>query len=83
MPTIAIDVLDEALSTLRLSPGEFVQQMRVAAALLWCSHGDLSQSLAADVAGVSRAEFIDALARQGIPVVQVTHVELQDEIRRD
>ena len=45
-----------ALSALRLSPTEFVKEMRVAAALLWYSHGELSQSKAAEIAGTSRAE---------------------------
>jgi uncharacterized protein UPF0175 len=49
MPTITFDVPEGALSALRLSPTEFVKQMRVAAALLWYSHGELSQSKAAEV----------------------------------
>ena len=54
--------------------------MRVAAALLWYSQGELSQSKAAKIAATSRAEFIDKLALRRIPVVQVTSEELQDEI---
>jgi Uncharacterised protein family (UPF0175) len=46
--------------------------MRVAAALLWYSHGELSQSKAAEIAGTSRAEFIDELAHRRIAVLQVT-----------
>ncbi len=59
MPTITFDVPEGALSALRLSPTEFVREMRVAAALLWYSRGELSQSKAAEIAGTSRAEFID------------------------
>src|SRR3984893_14592703 len=81
MPTITFDVPDGALSALRLSPTEFVKEMRVAAALLWYSHGELSQSKAAEIAGTSRAEFIDELAHRRIPVVQVTAEELQDAMR--
>jgi hypothetical protein len=55
MPTITFDIPEGALSALRLSPAEFVKKMRVAAALLWYSQGDLSQSKAAEVAGTSRA----------------------------
>jgi predicted HTH domain antitoxin len=55
---------------------------RVAAALLCHSHGELSQSKAAEIPGTSRAEFIDDLAHRRIPVVQVTAEELQDEIHR-
>ncbi len=83
MPTVTFDVPDGALSALRLSPPEFVKEMRVAAALLWYSKGEISQSKAADIAGTSRAEFIDALSHRRIPVVQVTAEELQEEIHRE
>ena len=79
MPTIMFDVPEGALSALRLSPTEFVKEMRVAAALLWYSQGELSQSKAAEIAGMSRAEFLDELAHRRIPVVQVTVEELQHE----
>ena len=62
------------------SPTGFVKEMRLAAALLWYSQGEISQSKAAEIAGVRRAEFIDELAHRGIPVVQVTAEELQYEI---
>jgi predicted HTH domain antitoxin len=83
MPTITIELPEGALSALRLSPAEFAKEMRIAAALLWYSHGDISQSKAADIAGTSRAEFIDELAHRRIPVVQATIEDLQDEIRRE
>lgn len=81
MPTITFDMPEGALSALRLSPTEFVKEMRVAAALLWYSHGEVSQAKAAEIAGTSRAEFIDELAHRRIPVVQVTAEELQNEAR--
>ncbi|MGE0702950.1 MAG: UPF0175 family protein [Vicinamibacterales bacterium] len=40
----------------------------------------MSQSKAAEIAGTSRADFIDELAHRHIPVVEVTAEELQDEI---
>jgi len=67
MLTIPFDLPDGALSALRLSPTEFVREMRMAAALLWYSHGEISQSKAAEIAGTSRAEFIDELAHRRIP----------------
>jgi predicted HTH domain antitoxin len=57
--------------------------MRVAAALLWYSQGEISQSVGAEVAGISRAEFIDELWRRRISVVQMTPDELQEEIDRE
>jgi predicted HTH domain antitoxin len=81
--TVTFDVPEDALSALCMSPREFVKEMRVAAALLWYSQGQISQSKAADIAGSSRAEFIDELAHRRIPVVQVTVEELNEEMRRD
>ena len=82
MPTITIDLPDGALSALLQSPTEFANEMRVAAALLWYSQGEISQSVAAEIAGTSRAEFIDELSRRRISVVQVTQEERQEEIDR-
>ncbi len=78
MPTIAFDVPDGALSTLRLSPTKFAKEMRVAATLLWYSQGEISQSVGAEI-DISRADFIDALSRRRIAVVQVTPEELQGD----
>jgi predicted HTH domain antitoxin len=83
MPTITFALPEGALSVLRLSPTEFVEEMRVAAALLWYSHGEISQSKAAEIAGTSRAEFIDELSHRRIPVVQVTEEELREEMHRE
>ena len=83
MPTVSFDLPDGAFSALRISPSEFVRAMRVAAALLWYSHGEISQSMAAEIAGTSRTEFIDELSRRRIPVVQVTADELREEIHRE
>jgi predicted HTH domain antitoxin len=83
MPTVTLGVPQGALSALRLSPSEFVREMRVAAALLWYSRGEISQSKAAEIAGTSRAEFIDKLAHRHVPVVQVTAAELSEEVHRE
>ena len=83
MPTITFDMPEGALSALRLSPTEFVKEMRVAAALLRYSHGELSQSKAAEIAGTSRAEFIEELAHRRISVVQPTLAELEEEMNRE
>ena len=44
MATVTFDVPEGALLALRLSPTEFAREMRVAAALLWYSQGEISQS---------------------------------------
>jgi predicted HTH domain antitoxin len=81
--TVKIDVPDGVLSALRMSPTEFARERRVAAALLWYAQGEISQSVGAEIAGISRAEFIDELSRRRISVVQVTPEQLQEEIDRE
>lgn len=80
MPSVTIDLPDSAFSALRLSPVEFVREMRVAAALQWYAQQQVSQGKAAELAGLSRAEFINELFRRKVPAVQVTMEELQREI---
>jgi hypothetical protein len=82
MATVTFDLPEGALSALRLSPTEFVNEMRVAAALLWYSQGEISQSVGAAIADVSRAEFIGQLSRRRIALNQATLAELAEEIKR-
>jgi len=59
MARIKFEIPESAFSALLASPGEFVGEMRIAAAMFWYSRGEVSQSIGAEIAG-SRAEFIDA-----------------------
>lgn len=43
--------------------------MRIEAATQWYAQQRISQEKAAEIAGISRAEFIDELARRRIPVI--------------
>lgn len=80
---VELDLPEGALSALRTTPDEFVRELRLAAAVKWYETQKLSQSKAAEVAGVSRREFIDALARYGVPVFQTTVGELEDDVSRE
>ena len=83
MGKITIELPEGVFSAVRRSPQEFVQEMRIAAALLWYSQGEISQSKGAEIAGTSRARFIDELARRRIPLVQATLDELREEMARE
>lgn len=76
MTTVTIELPEDVFGALRRSPEEFAREMRLAAALHWYSQGQLSQARAAEIAGLSRAEFIDELFRHRLPVVQIIEVPI-------
>ena len=78
--TVEVEVPDGAFSALRRSPKEFAREMRIAAAILWYHQGLISQGKAAEIAGLSRADFLDALFRAQVPACQVTVEELEEEL---
>lgn len=80
MRTITIEVPDGAFSALRRSPSEFAREMRIAAAIQWYHQTLISQGKAAEIAGLSRAEFLDALFHAKVPASQVDIKELKEEL---
>ncbi|MDX2343193.1 MAG: UPF0175 family protein [Acidimicrobiia bacterium] len=80
MTTISFDFDTSAFGALRLAPDEFAREMRVAAAVQWYAQGVVSQGKAAELAGLTRADFLDELYRRKVPACQVTPEELADEI---
>jgi predicted HTH domain antitoxin len=80
MATVTVEVPDDAFSALRRSPREFAQEMRLAAAIQWYHQGRISQGRAAEITGLSRADFLDALFRAKVPACQVTVEELKEEL---
>jgi predicted HTH domain antitoxin len=83
MTQLALELPDNTFSALRLSPAEFVREMRIAAAVQWYAEQRVSQEKAAEIAGQSRVEFIDELRRRKVPAVQITVEELATEIEDD
>jgi predicted HTH domain antitoxin len=57
--------------------------MRLAAAVKWYEVQMVSQAKAAELAGISRAEFIQALARFGVSPFQQNTDELREEFIRE
>lgn len=82
MATVTIDVPDDAFATLHRSPKELSQEMRLAAAMLWYTQGRISHEKAAQFAGISRMDFIDALAAAKLPAFHVDIDELREELAR-
>jgi predicted HTH domain antitoxin len=80
MAKLTVEVPDDAFAALRRSPKEFAQEMRIAAAIQWYQQSAISQGMAAEIAGLSRADFLDALFRAKVPASQVTVEELKEEL---
>lgn len=68
---ISFELPLEEQSALRQEPDGFAWEMRITAVVKWYELEMLSQSKAAEVAGLSRAEFLDALYRFGVSPFQV------------
>ncbi len=80
MGSISVEIPTSTFAALGESPDEFVSEMRIAAAVKWYELGRLSQGKAAEVAGLSRSAFIDALGKFRVSAIQATPEELVDEI---
>lgn len=79
---VSMELPEEAFSALRTTPEAFVKEMCPAAAVKWHELGMVSQSKAAEVAGVTRHEFLEALGRMKVPPFQTTRDQLAEELTR-
>ena len=80
---VTINLPEDILPILRTTPENFVRQMRLAAAVKWYEMGKVSQGKGAELAGLSRQEFIDALTSFGVSPIQTTVEHLEAEYRAD
>ncbi|MEM8642852.1 MAG: UPF0175 family protein [Cyanobacteria bacterium P01_G01_bin.54] len=78
---ITIDLPESVFSAFRKAPPEFIQEMRIAAAAKWYELGEISQGKAAEIAGLSRSEFVQSLARYQVSVLQYSAEELAEEMQ--
>lgn len=82
MVNVRFEVPEGVLAALRKDPESFGREVRLAAAIMWYERKMVSQGRAAEIAGVSRAELIAALARYGVSPFQASADEVVDEALR-
>ena len=78
MQNVSLEIPVTVFAALGESPDEFISEMRIAAAVKWYELGKLSQGKAAEVAGLSRSAFIEALSRFKVSPIQYTEKELSE-----
>ena len=83
MASVSVEMPEGVFSALHRTPEEFAKEMRLAAAIHWYSRGEISQGRGAEIAGLGRREFLEALYRAEVPACQVTIEELKEEVERD
>lgn len=77
---LTLELPEDVFSALRQEPEQFLREMRLAAAIKWYENQRISQGKASEIAGVSRVEFLEALARYDVSPFQITADELINEV---
>jgi predicted HTH domain antitoxin len=78
--TVQFEVSEETLAAMRRSPGEYAQDLRLAAAAKLYELGRVSQEVAADIAGMNRGEFLKAIEAFQVSPFQDTPASLRAEL---
>ena len=82
MTQITIQCPDEVLISLKEDAESFKHQLALAAAMKFYELGRLSSGRAADLADISRIEFLHRAAEFKVPAWNLTDEELREDCRR-
>jgi predicted HTH domain antitoxin len=80
MKTITIEIPENLGRVLEAADEDLPGALRLAAAIQWYRQGSISQGKGAELAGLPRAGFLDALFHAKVPACQVTPEELAEEL---
>ena len=80
MERIILEIPEEVLISLKETPLELSRDIRMLAAVKFYQMGKLSSGRAAQLAGVSRISFLQALSLYGVSIFDLTPEELKQDI---
>jgi predicted HTH domain antitoxin len=83
MAVLTIDLPLKPFAGLAETPEAFAREMRLAAASFWYARGQISQGKGAEIAGLKRREFLEALGRAGVDAIQISEEGLREDVERD
>ncbi len=80
MKTMTLELPETAFSALRLSPDEYLVEMKRAAAVKWYEMRKISQGKGAELCGVTRAGFLRILSDYRVSILQDNEETLAGEL---
>jgi predicted HTH domain antitoxin len=80
MSRLEIDVPEQTLISLKTDSESFAKELALLAAVKLFEMGRLSSGRAAELAGLSRAEFLMELRRYRVSPFQMTEEELRQDV---
>ena len=80
MIQVTVEVPETTFAVFKQSPSEFGRAMKITALIKWYEDGKISQSKAAEVAGISRQEFLEYLYENKVSPYQLTPEDLVNEV---
>ncbi|MCX7049125.1 MAG: UPF0175 family protein [Candidatus Sumerlaeota bacterium] len=81
MVTITVQCPDEVLISLKEDSETFPRELTLAAAMKFFELGRLSSGRAAELAGISRVEFLSRAGEFKVPAWDLTREELREDFR--
>jgi len=82
MVAISFEMPDDLVQALGATPEGAAREIRLAAAMHWCRHGEMSTSKAARLAELTYADFLEAAARRKVELFPLDIEELKEEVAR-